>query len=71
MALAGLIVGTVAEGAAQQSMAARGMIAGAVGLTIYSVVAVPALRHLGPGKGAALAGLGWLVAAALIFPVVG
>jgi len=70
VALAGLIVGTVAQGAAKESLAARGMIAGAVGLTFYSLIAVPALRRLGPGRGAALAGLGWLVVAALVYPAV-
>jgi uncharacterized membrane protein (GlpM family) len=70
VAIAGLLVGTLADGAPTQAVAARTMIAGAVGLTVYSVVAVPALRRFGPAKGVVLACVGWVVAAAVVYPAV-
>jgi hypothetical protein len=70
VAIAGVVVGTFADGAPAQSLAARTMIAGALALTVYSAVAVAALRRLGPGKGAALASLVWLLTAAALYPAV-
>jgi uncharacterized membrane protein (GlpM family) len=70
VAIAGLVVGTLADGAPTQALAARTMIAGAVALTVYSALAVPALRRYGPAKGTVLASLGWLVTAAALYPAV-
>jgi hypothetical protein len=67
VALAGLIIGLIDKGPAEQAVSARTMIAGAVGLTAYSLIAVPALNRLGPAKGASIAGLGWLVTSALTY----
>ena len=39
-------------------------------MIIYSLIAAPALDRLGTAKGATLAGLGWLAAAALVYPMV-
>jgi 4-amino-4-deoxy-L-arabinose transferase-like glycosyltransferase len=70
VAIAGLVIGTLADGASSQALAARTMIAGALGLTVYSAVAVRTLRRFGAGKGVVLAGVGWLVVAGALYPLV-
>jgi uncharacterized membrane protein (GlpM family) len=70
VAIAGLAVGTAAKGPAEQAQSAQTMIAGAVALAVYAAVAVVALRRLGPGKGAAVSSVAWLVVAGAFYPVV-
>jgi uncharacterized membrane protein (GlpM family) len=70
VAIAGLAVGAAAKGPADQAHAAHAMIAGAVALAVYAAVAVLALRRLGLGKGAAVAGVAWVVVAGALYPVV-
>jgi uncharacterized membrane protein (GlpM family) len=70
VAIAGLAVGAAAKGPAEQAQSAQTMIAGAVALAVYAAVAVVALRRLGPGKGAAVSGVAWLVVAGAFYPVV-
>lgn len=70
VAIAGLAIGALSTGAQQQAVAAATMIAGAFGLVAYSVVAVPAVSRFGPLKGAAVAGLAWLVVAGVAYPAV-
>ena len=70
VAIAGLAVGSTAKGPADQAHSAQTMIAGAVALAVYAAVAVVALRRLGPGKGAVVSGLAWLIVAGGLYPVV-
>lgn len=53
VAIAGLAIGSAVDGPSNQAVAPRTMIAGAVALIAYAVIAVPALRRLGLAKGAA------------------
>lgn len=70
VAIAGLAVGAISKGPADQSHAAQTMIAGAVALAVYAAVATVTLRRFGPLKGAAIAGVAWIVVAVGLFPVV-
>ena len=70
VAIAGLAVGALSKGPADQSHAAQTMIAGAVALAVYAAVATLTLRRFGPLKGASVAGIAWVVTALALFPVV-
>lgn len=70
VAIAGIAVGAASKGPADQAHAAQTMIAGAVALAVYAAVAIVTLRKFGPLKGAAVAGLAWIVTALALFPVV-
>jgi uncharacterized membrane protein (GlpM family) len=70
VAIAGLVVGSLAKGPADQAHSAQTMVAGAVALIVYSAVAVVTLRRLGAGKGSAVAGLAWIAVAVALYPVV-
>ena len=70
VAIAGLAVGALSKGPADQAHAAQTMIAGAVALAVYAAVATFTLRRFGPLKGAAVAGLAWIVVAVGLYPVV-
>jgi hypothetical protein len=70
VALASLILTVVFKGSHDASLAARGMIGGAVAFTAYTIVDVPALGRLGALRGSAAALVMWLaVAAAVTFAV--
>jgi hypothetical protein len=45
------------------------MIAGAVALTVYALVVVPALGRLGPAKGSAVSSADWVAVAAASYLV--
>jgi hypothetical protein len=45
------------------------MIAGAIALTVYAMVAVPALHRFGAAKGAAVACAVWVGMALAVYPV--
>ncbi|GLY75671.1 DUF3147 family protein [Actinoallomurus iriomotensis] len=63
VALGSLAVTLVTKGESDVRAAAAGMVAGAIALLIYSVVAVRALRRFGPLAGAAIAVIPWFVVA--------
>ena len=69
VALAGLAIGSGADGPLKQAAAAHTMIAGAIGLTVYAMVAVPALHRLGAAKDAAVASSVWASMALAVYPV--
>jgi hypothetical protein len=70
VAIAGLAVGALSKGPADQAHAAQTMIAGAVALAVYAAVATVTLRRFGPLKGASIAGIAWIVVAVGLYPVV-
>lgn len=70
VAIAGLTVGAVAKGPADQALAAHSMVAGAVALAVYAAIATVTLRRFGPLKGASVAGIAWVVTALVLYPVV-
>jgi uncharacterized membrane protein (GlpM family) len=70
VAIAGLAVGSAAKGPADQAHAAHTMIAGAVALAVYALVAVFALRRFGAAKGALVSGIAWVLVALGLYPVV-
>lgn len=69
VALAGLAIGSGADGPLKQAAAAHTMIAGAIALTVYAMVAVPALHRFGAAKGAAVACAVWVGMALAVYPV--
>lgn len=69
VAIAGLAIGSSAEGPLKQAAASHTMIAGAAALTVYAMIAVPALRRLGAAKGAAVACAAWLAVTLAVYPV--
>jgi uncharacterized membrane protein (GlpM family) len=70
VAIAGLAVGAASKGPADQAHAAQTMTAGAIALAVCAAVAVLALKRFGPGKGALVSGIAWIVVAAGLYPVV-
>ncbi|MGZ4200413.1 MAG: DUF3147 family protein [Thermoleophilia bacterium] len=70
VAIAGLAVGAISKGPADQAHAAQTMVAGAVALAVYAAVAIVTLRKFGPLKGATVAGVAWVVTALALYPVV-
>jgi Protein of unknown function (DUF3147) len=66
VALAGLTVVVVSEGARMAHQNAAGMIAGSAGMIVYAAVVVPLLRRKRAASAAALALLGWVAAAAVV-----
>ncbi len=71
VAIAGLALGAISKGPADQASAAHTMIAGAAGLAVYAAVAVVTLRKFGPLKGAIVAFAAWVATALALYPVVG
>jgi len=69
VAIAGLAIGSALDGPSQQATAAWTMIAGAVALTVYALVVVPALGRLGPAKGSAVSSAVWVAVAAASYLV--
>lgn len=69
VATASLLVSGLAMGAAKDGKYATGMIAGAVGLVVYSAAAALAVRHLGSIAGSIVAWIAWLLPAGLVYAV--
>ena len=69
VATASLLVSGLAMGASKDTQYATGMIAGAVGLVVYSVAAAFAVKHLGAVAGSIAAWVAWLLPAAAIYLV--
>jgi hypothetical protein len=67
VATASLLVSGLAMGASRETQYATGMIAGAVGLVVYSAAAAFTVRHLGAVAGSVVAWIAWLVPAAAIY----
>lgn len=67
VATASLLVSGLADGAAKDVKYATGMLAGAVGLIVYSAAAAFAVKHLGSVAGSILAWIGWLIPAAAVY----
>jgi hypothetical protein len=63
VATVSLLVTGLATGAAKDSLSARGMIAGAIGLVCYSFVAAVLIKHLQAVAGSVLAWVAWVVPA--------
>jgi Protein of unknown function (DUF3147) len=69
VATASLLVGGLAMGAARDEKYATGMIAGAIGLVVYSAAAALAVKHLGSVLGSIVAWIAWIVPAAAVYVV--
>jgi hypothetical protein len=69
VATASLLVSGLSTGAAKDVKYATGMIAGAVGLIAYALVAAFAVKHLGSVAGSIVAWAAWVVPAAVIYVV--
>ena len=69
VATASLLVSGLADGASKDMHYATGMIAGAVGLVVYSIAAALAVKHLGSVAGSIVAWVAWLVPAAVVYRV--
>jgi hypothetical protein len=70
VAIAGLVVGSLAKGPLDQAAAARTMIAGAVALTVCAAVLVPAGSRWGAARASTVACAAWIVVALVLYPVV-
>jgi hypothetical protein len=69
VATASLLVSGLAMGASKDTRYATGMIAGAVGLVVYSTAAAFAVKHLGSIAGSIAAWGTWAVTAAGVYLV--
>jgi hypothetical protein len=67
VATASLLVSGLAMGASKDAKYATGMIAGAVGLVVYSVAAAVAVKHLGSVFGSIVAWIAWVVPAGAVY----
>src|SRR5207248_8057734 len=67
VATASLLVSGLAMGPARDERYATGMIAGAIGLVVYSVAAALAVKHLGSVAGGILAWVAWVIPAAAVY----
>jgi hypothetical protein len=67
VATASLLVSGLAMGASKDAKYASGMIAGAVGLVVYSAAAALAVKHLGSVAGSVVAWVAWVLPAALVY----
>lgn len=63
VATASLLVSGLADGAAKDAKYAAGMIAGAIGLVLYSAAAALLVKHIGPLAGSVLAWIVWAIPA--------
>jgi uncharacterized membrane protein (GlpM family) len=70
VATVSLLVIGLTMGPAKDAPYAKGMIAGAVGLIAYSLVAAWLVKHLNAVMGSAIAWLAWLVPAAIVYATV-
>jgi uncharacterized membrane protein (GlpM family) len=64
-----LLVTGLAMGPAKVTLYATGMIAGAIGLVVYSLAAAYLMEHLKAVLGSALAWFAWLVPAGIVYAV--
>ncbi|TMG20058.1 MAG: DUF3147 family protein [Chloroflexi bacterium] len=62
-----LLVNGIAMGPAKDQMSAVGMIAGAVGLVVYSLAAALLVKHLKAVVGSALAWVAWFIPAGAVY----
>jgi uncharacterized membrane protein (GlpM family) len=69
VATASLLVSGLAMGPANDAQYATGMIAGAIGLVVYSAAAALLVKHIGAVAGSVVAWVAWLVPAAVIYLV--
>jgi uncharacterized membrane protein (GlpM family) len=69
VATASLLVSGLAMGPAKDAQYATGMIAGAIGLVVYSAAAALLVKHIGAVAGSVVAWVAWLVPAAVIYLV--
>jgi uncharacterized membrane protein (GlpM family) len=67
VATASLLVSGLASGASKDEKYATGMLAGAVGLVVYSVAAAFAVKHLGSVAGSIVAWAAWIVPAWAVY----
>ena len=67
VATASLLVGGLAMGVAKDEKYATGMIAGAVGLVVYSVAAAFVVARLGSVWGSLIAWVAWVIPAAAVY----
>jgi hypothetical protein len=67
VATASLLVSGLAMGASKDARYASGMIAGAVGLVVYSAAAALAVKHLGSVAGSVVAWVAWVLPAAAVY----
>jgi hypothetical protein len=66
VAIAGLTITLLDEGAHAAHLSATGMIAGGAGMMAYAAVAVPLLRRLRASAAAAAALVAWAAVAAVV-----
>ena len=71
VAIAGIVVGSLAKGPLDEAAAARTMIAGAVALTVCAAVLVPAGRRWAVGRASMVGCAAWILVALVLYPVVG
>ena len=62
-----LLVNGIAMGPAKDQMSAVGMIAGALGLVVYSLAAALLVKHLKAVVGSALAWVAWFIPAGAVY----
>jgi hypothetical protein len=67
VATASLLVNGLALGAQKDAKYATGMLAGALGLVVYGLVAALAVKHLGSVAGSVSAWVAWLLPAATVY----
>jgi uncharacterized membrane protein (GlpM family) len=63
VATASLLVSGLADGASKDSRYAAGMIAGSIGLVLYSAAAALFVKYVGAAAGSAIAWVAWAVPA--------
>ena len=69
VAIASLLVTGLATGAQKDEKYATGMIAGAIGLVVFAVVAALVVKRFGSIWGSSIAWIGWLATAGAIYLV--
>ena len=69
VATASLLVSGLADGAGKDVKYAVGMLAGAIGLIVYSSAAAFAVKHLGAVPGSISGWVAWLIPAAAVYLV--
>jgi uncharacterized protein DUF3147 len=67
VATASLLVSGLASGASKDAKYATGMIAGAAGLVVFSVVAALTVKHLGSVAGSIVAWVAWILPAVVVY----
>ena len=67
VATASLLVSGLSMGPSKAEKYASGMVAGAIGLIVYSLAAALAVKHLGSVAGSIVAWIGWIISAAAAY----